>query len=214
MGASGNLFMMSGTLGNAVNQYGANNTKANYADMQGAANRRLAAISEAQVLKQGDLQGDEAIRRGNIIAGTQTARFASQGVDVHGGSASATVNQTQDIASADAAMAHNNAWRQAWGMEVQSTEATGQERLEALGDRATAVGSLISGGLQAAAYGAKAGEAYYKNAKPGGSSSRGAGGSGLFVGDPGSADSNGELHTQASEDDYSGTTWSSYWRNL
>lgn len=161
MGASSGIIMGASALGNAYSQNSAYQTKAKYEMAQVQANQTLAGFEETSALKAGDVAADSAVSRGNVIAGKQLASYGAQGVDVHSGSAAAETSQTTQMASIDAITAHNNAWRQAWGIAQQTLNITGQGTMTALADQANGNNSLINGGMSAAGDFAKGG-AYYK----------------------------------------------------
>lgn len=128
---------------------------------QGAFESQVAA----QNAKLAKLQSDDALRRGELEAqnyqfqvkrllGSQRARLAAQGLDLASGSAADVLEDTARFAAIDAVTIRNNAFREAMGYEIQSSEYRTQAAFAKITARNKAAQTILTGGLQAAYAGA------------------------------------------------------------
>ena len=140
--------------------YGQNkalNARADFEDAQGDINARLSLMRAEDAMKRGDQSAAEYQKKASLIKGTQRANLAAQGIALDEGSALAIQEQTAEIAAKDVLNIKNNAWREAWGFEVEAMNHRGNAKMNALSMRGQADAALLTGGMQALSYGAQAG---------------------------------------------------------
>jgi hypothetical protein len=124
-----------------------------------------------------DAQAQDALERGQIaeqrvrLAGRQQlgstrAALAAQGVDISMGSAADVQASEAGLTEIDALTTRNNAAREAYGYKVDAMGLRQQAKLalfgannEAAALRTSSYATLVTGGLQTAAYGIQAGTA-------------------------------------------------------
>ena len=129
-------------------------------------------LAKAQAQQQefnaqvGELQAEDAIRRGDKAAerhskkvrqliGSQRAALAAQGIEVNEGTALELQLQEADFGAEDVETIRNNAWREAFGFKSEALGARQQADLLRLGGASESRSTLITGGLQAAQFGAE-----------------------------------------------------------
>lgn len=149
------------TLGllSGLSQQNAMKVQASFEKERAKTNAMLIDMQRRDVLEQGDSQADEYEKEVAQMIGAQTTSFAAQGIDVNTGTAAAIRNQTRETGDQDITSIKNNAWKQAWGLEVEA-EAT-RERGKMASEATLVQGKqrVISAGINAVNTGLK----YYKN---------------------------------------------------
>lgn len=121
------------------------NNQASFATQMAQINQRFAQYRANDLIRQGDQQADQLQKQGQQFQGTQRAAAASQGIRVDDGSAGEQVLATQETTANNQITARNNAWREAYGLQVQSNFAVSQAKLQQSGARAAAAGTLLGG---------------------------------------------------------------------
>ena len=119
-------------------------------------NTQIAEYESAQAFIRGNEEVNKLSKSKEQILGTQSAAFASQGLDISSGTAALIQDETRTNAAADIITIQNNAWKEAWGFKVQALKSTEEGRVAELASKnqisntlMTGNLSLISGGLQA-----------------------------------------------------------------
>lgn len=179
MGAAAAPLMMAGvSLSSAYIQSQEEKMQGQY---QQSVSNMNAAVLDAQAndaIVRGETAAAEALRSGNVsasnikkdakrVSGSQRAALAAQGIDVSSGSASDVLSETeiqseQDFNRAkyfsklDAITIKNNAWREAWGFKVESTNTRFSGNMARSAGDFKASNTLLTGGLKAFAYGVDA----------------------------------------------------------
>ncbi|MEM0651661.1 hypothetical protein AAFL31_07530 [Klebsiella huaxiensis] len=121
---------------------------------QAVANQN-ADIAEAQAqdsINRGNIQAEEVRRRNRQAAGTQAATMGATGADLASGNALDIFGDTAQFGTLDALTTVNNAQREAYGYQVQSTNYTAQAAGARSAGKANATMTLLSAPLNA--YGA------------------------------------------------------------
>lgn len=154
------------SVGQAYSQAKAIKAQGKYQEQIALGNSRLSEFFAADSLKRGDTEAEFVKKRGNQIVGAQRASFAAQGIEVDSGTAMAVQEETTKMAELDALTVKNNAWREAWGFKVEASNASFSGRFAALGARNEGRSTLLTGGINAARYGAE-GIAHYQRYKEG-----------------------------------------------
>ncbi len=136
-------------VGTAAMQAKAQSDQGDYQKRMSNINARLADLQATETIKQGFK--DEQLHRGQVrqVAGAQRASLAAQGIDVGSGTAADLQQETFSLGAEDALNIRMNAYKQAWGFNV---EAENHRITGDMGERAgrnAATGSLLSGATQA-----------------------------------------------------------------
>lgn len=114
-------------------------------------NARVAEIQAGNAIQKGVYEANQVLKRGRRAIGSARAGLAAQNVLVDADTANDVVEQTHDVAVADAEQVKANAYMEAWGYRVEA----GQSRLKAATAKRRGVADAAGGFLSA---GAKIGE--------------------------------------------------------
>jgi hypothetical protein len=112
-------------------------------------NAELTQIRRREVLKQGE---EDAFRRQEQVRsmlGKQKVNLAAQGIDVGDGTAFELMEETREIGREDVRMIKNNAWREAWGMQVEADNLTTTAQYTRMAGENAARNTMIQGGANA-----------------------------------------------------------------
>lgn len=153
------------SLGTAYSQASMAKTQYNIQAQQIEQNIRLSEIQAEDAIRRGDVEAENMRKTTKKVIGAQRANFAGQNIAVDEGSAADIQAETQAQGSVNAQTIKNNAWRESWGYRVQAVSGQGQAVQTRLAGSNVMGNTLLTGGLQAANYGA---QAYYlsnKNSK-------------------------------------------------
>ncbi len=135
-------------------------TQANALRAQGAYQKQISETNAA--IASG--QADDAVSRGGVVAnqirrhaekvkGEQRAAAAGAGVSVDSGDTADLATETELAANQDAKTSKVNAFRAAFGFETAANNATAQGKFAQMGAENQARNTLLTGGMQALAYG-------------------------------------------------------------
>lgn len=113
-------------------------------------NAKNAEATADRVIKKGDVDAANYMKKVRQIAGSQRAGYASQGVQVDTGSAKELVEETFQIGAQDAIEIKNNAFLEAMGYKQQSFNMQQQGRVGQISARQQSFNTLLAGGLNAA----------------------------------------------------------------
>lgn len=122
---------------------------------QSAVASQNADIAEAQAqdsINRGNAQAEEVRRRNRQAAGTQTATMGAMGTDLSTGVSMDILGDTAQFGALDALTTVNNAQREAYGYQVQSTNYEAQSKGVRSAGKANATTTLLTAPLTA--YGA------------------------------------------------------------
>jgi hypothetical protein len=147
------------SIASSIFQSNALQMQAKYASQQLNFKAQIAQVQAQGALDEGEHQAEQIERSGQQQVGAERTSEAAGGVNVNAGSAAATQSSTQAMTALDALTARNNAARQAWGYEVSATQEQGEAQIGEIAAQGQSTSTLLTGGLNAAAYGSKAG--YY-----------------------------------------------------
>lgn len=114
-----------------------------------------ADVAEAQAqdsINRGNAQAEEVRRRNRQAAGTQAATMGATGADLSTGNALDIFGDTAQFGTLDALTTVNNAQREAYGYQVQSTNYEAQSKGVRSAGKANATTTLLTAPLSA--YGA------------------------------------------------------------
>jgi hypothetical protein len=113
-------------------------------------NAQMAEIQADDALARGNKASDEVRRTGRRVMGAQRVASAGQGILVDAGSAGELLDDTRKMTEEDILTAKNNAWREAFGYQVQASNSRISEKLAQMESRNTARNTLLAGGLNSA----------------------------------------------------------------
>jgi hypothetical protein len=163
MGVSGAIMMGTSAITGAYTQAEATKMQAKYAQQQGEANARMMELEAQDAIDRGDKESQTMRKKANLLQGKQRASMAAQGISLDSGSAQDILQETGEMGVEDAMTIKNNAYREAWGLRSQASNARSEGRMTRMGAKYEARSTLLTGGLQAAAYGAEAYGKYKEN---------------------------------------------------
>jgi hypothetical protein len=145
--------MASSSLGGAYSSARAQELQGDYQRFQGDKNAKFIERQIKDLDRASDDQANNARKKGHQVIGAQKASFASQGIDVNSGVARQVQMETKELSELDALSIKGNAYRQAYGLEIQASNERSQGRYAQMAGRFGARSTLLTGGLQAAGYG-------------------------------------------------------------
>lgn len=125
-------------------------------------NALSAKYAADDALARGAVEEGQARDRARAVMGAQRAALAANGLDATTGTGSQLLTDTAGMAEFDALTVRNNAMKQAYGLNVQSTNLLAEGRAAKVAGTNAAIGSLLTAGSQAASI-------YGAGAKPSGS---------------------------------------------
>jgi hypothetical protein len=116
-------------------------------------NRAMMTIERLEIDKKA--QEDIALRQRDVSAllGVQNVTMAANGIDVDSEVAQEIRKDTKRQGREDVENIRNNAWRQAWGIQVKQADERTQAGYARAAGYMGAATSLVGGGAQAASYG-------------------------------------------------------------
>lgn len=172
MGTSGGFAAMGAmSLVSSAQRASGQQNMANYQSAMYGINKQMAGEQGKMATAQGDIQAGQMELQGRQEAAKQRVASAATGASVNSGSALDLQVDTKWQAGQNAIMIKNNAWRQAWGYQVEGMNYDQQASMTNLAANQSAQMSYLTGGMQAVGYGIQGGAAYSKYNGGGGGSS-------------------------------------------
>lgn len=135
--------------------------QADYESTMANINARNAELEADDALKRGEMAAQEARKKSKQLQGAQRAAAAASGISADTGSVAELRAEADLFGKIDADQIRNNAWREAFGLKAQAAEVKGRAKFNSQTARIQARQSLLTGGMNAVAYGAQ-GYAHYK----------------------------------------------------
>lgn len=108
-------------------------------------NARMADRQAQDAILRGERDAGESDRRAAALAGAQRATLAAQGLDLGSGTAASVLEDTAVKAARDATTIRNNAYREAYGYDVQAADLRTRGRLAQIGAKGEARQTLLGG---------------------------------------------------------------------
>lgn len=174
---------------NAYNTAQAQKAQANFTKSQYESNQKIAGAQADAAKSEGDIQAGQTAEQTKMNVAQQRVSVAATGANVNSGSALALQSDTKWQGEQNQIMIRNNAWRQAWGYNVQAIDYGGQAGFAGIAGANQYNNTLLTGGMNAASFGIKGYQAYNNN-------------NGSFA-SPGSLPGNSTASTGNSYTDYS-----------
>ena len=150
----------------AISNLGTTFAQSQILEAQGDYSNRMAEINakaaefEAQdALKRGDEAANAQRRRTRQLLGEQRVALAGQGISTTSGTALALQEETQAVGETEALTIKNNAWREAWGLKSEAEASRAKGRFARTSSRFQSRNNLLTGVIESATSGIKAG--YY-----------------------------------------------------
>ena len=147
------------SLYNAKVQSDAIGEKGAFDEAQGRANALLAERDANDVIARSGQDIGRVEGKKRKILGSQRASLAAQGIDSNFGSATDVQNETSFMGALDELTIKNNAFREAAGYRMQSSNYRRSADFTSRATKTNQLSTLLTGGAQAADYGYK----YLKN---------------------------------------------------
>lgn len=144
------LFTGATQLGSSFMQAGAIKSQARWESGQLENNAKLMDFQGKEAIRMGEKEAQQRALQVKKLAGRQRAVAAAQGIDVDSGSALDISQETAGMGALDIATIRNNAWKQAWGFQVQATNLRSQANMTRIQGKYNARQTLITGGMKAA----------------------------------------------------------------
>lgn len=143
------------SLAGAYGQSEAMKAQGAFAKQTADANARLAQIKAQDAKSRGEAAAIQHLGKVDQMVSSQRAAQAANGVDINSGSAASVRSSSRMLGELDAQTIRNNAWREAWGYQVESNNQRSQGEFAQLSANAQASNTLLTGGLRAAGYAAE-----------------------------------------------------------
>lgn len=140
-------------LSGAYAQAEATKAQAKYNEQQARSAEMMAKMQADDALERGDSEAARVRKQGKQVVGAQRAMMAAQGLDLSSGTAQDLQTESYLTSADDALRVKNNAYREAWGYKAEGANKRAQARMESIGAKYSARSTLLTGGMQAAAYG-------------------------------------------------------------
>lgn len=139
-----------GDIWNGYNQMQAANTQASFLDQESQINLQRATQTVGSILgPEESFQLGEVGAKGAQVEGAQRAIYAGQGVNVNTGSAAMEQAQTGKMTNVAESEVRTQDALKAYGVTQEAQGVSGQQQLEALGEKNAGAQSLLLGGSQA-----------------------------------------------------------------
>lgn len=147
------LTMAGASYSGAADQSQAIRTQGAIQSQQLSTNAQLARMQADDAKNRGEIEAQKRARQGAKDQGSQRANLAAQGIDVNTGSAADIQTDTGRAAATDVATIRSNAWRSAWGFNVEADNMQSQAQFEKIAAESRAGSTIMTGGLNAIGYG-------------------------------------------------------------
>lgn len=110
-------------------------------------NNEIRAIQQREIIDAGDQEANNINAATRGIIGQQKVGYAGQGVDVNSEVAIQLKEEARANAQADAKAAKSNAAKRAWGIEIESSDATAQNQFDSQARTNTADAMMVNAGV-------------------------------------------------------------------
>lgn len=156
MGSSAAIASSGTSIAGGVNSYFGSTMQGKYQSQVASTNADMARIEAAQALTQGGWERNQYGQKVNMMAGSQRASLAGQGVDPNTGSAAQISSQTQTLGALDKLTIMNNATKKAFGLNWQASNYDAQSAFTRIAGNEQGINSLLTGGMRGVSYGMQA----------------------------------------------------------
>jgi hypothetical protein len=143
------------TLASSYAQADALRTQGEAQKQQADANARIAKVKADEAISQGTKKANVVKRKAAQLRADQAIALVSSGVDVGSDVATNIFRETDELSVIDQLTVRNNAWREAWGYNVQAEQSTFQGNLAQQFGQSEARSTALTGGLTALSQGTR-----------------------------------------------------------
>lgn len=150
----------------AIKNSQAQREQADFQADQDKFNSNIAGLQSEDAIARGEEAAQNAGIQARQLKGSQKAAFAGSGVSVDSGSAADLLAETDKLSTLDILNIKNNAAREAFGYKAQSIGFSGQSEMTRKAGRSAANSTLLTGGANVLASGARVYEYLNKSSKP------------------------------------------------
>lgn len=147
------LTMAGASYSGAADQATAMRTQGAIQSQQLNTNATLARMQAEDARLRGEVDAQRRARQGAKDIGSQRAAAAAQGIDVDTGSAADVQADTERATATDVATIRSNAWRSAWGFNVEAENKQSEAEFAKIAAESRAGSTIMTGGLNAIGYG-------------------------------------------------------------
>lgn len=116
---------------------------------QAKTNAMFMEIQKNEILKQGDNQAEQREEAVRGMLGRQKVDLAAQGIDIDSGTAADLQAETRRFGDEDIASIKNNAWKQAWGIEVEKKNMLQDVSMRHKGELQASQNQMLTDGIRA-----------------------------------------------------------------
>lgn len=134
----------------AYAQSQAQRAQGDYQNQMAQTNAKFAGLQAADAISRGDQAATIQGQKTQGLLADQRAGMAAQGIDLSSGSAAEVQKDSSAMGALDALTIRNNAFREAWGYQMQGANFQAQGAFASMAGNNSANMSLLTGGLQAA----------------------------------------------------------------
>lgn len=156
------LLGISSSIGSAYTQAKAYEMQGKYQAQVGAINSEFAELAAEEAKRRGELAISQERKNIRQVRGSQRASLAAQGIDIDSGSALEVQLETEDTGARNILTIKTSAVQEAWGFKTKALMSTAEGKFSSAVSDQFAQNTILTGGLQAAAYGIKGGYDYFK----------------------------------------------------
>lgn len=146
--------------GQAYSSAASQKAQSDFTAGQYSANQKIATEQASEAKSAGDLEAGQMAEQTKMNVAKQRVAGASTGADVNSGSALALQTDTNWQGQQNEVMIRNNAWKTAWGLNVEASNYGSQSQFATIAGNAQFNNTLLTGGMNAAAFGFKANNTY------------------------------------------------------
>lgn len=137
----------------AKRQADAMKSQAAFQAQQSRFNAEVLEVQREELLAQAQEDQTEMAKQIQGMLGSQRVALAAQGIDVDSDVALQIQEETREVGRQDLMALKNNAWRKAWGIEVEQMNLRQSATMGVIGAQMGASATLATGGAQALATG-------------------------------------------------------------
>lgn len=137
-----------GTATSTYSQAKAIKTQSKYEQQQANFNAEVADLQAQEAINRGNREASLKRKETKRLIGDQRAALAAQGIDVNTDTAAIIQQDTAGVGAEDVETIKNNAWKEAWGYQVQSQEYRSQAEFARISGKYKRSQTIATGGLQ------------------------------------------------------------------
>ncbi len=149
MGATATIASMGMSIMSSQQEASALQMQSAFQNDQAKRNLQIMELQREEILAQGEEDASNTKKQIKQIIGSQKAALAAQGIDVNSEIAKQLERETLDTGFEDVAAIKNNAWKKAWGIEVEESNIRNNIAFNKMATKNQTDNILLTGGLKA-----------------------------------------------------------------